>query len=226
MASLFPYSVHQRVAYEKLSEEQKEEMRETFTEAIGKLGGGREVDFSSEDVFGEKILELYSETRPEQAVMRVYLKNQGKGLKICLHCHELGREMPRCSGCRWAHYCSGECSRAHWKAHKKLCRTLSCFRADRELLTLRAEFMGTIQGLSPSHALFRKHYGSSLPGGGKYWCVFPQEESPSDFVLFPVTAEEHGRLNAGRERPVGVAEKSLVFFGPMVGETYCALPEN
>ena len=39
------------------------------------------------------------------------------------------RGLKRCGGCGTVRYCSPECSRAHWRAHKAECRRLQAERA-------------------------------------------------------------------------------------------------
>ena len=42
-------------------------------------------------------------------------------LKECIVCHEIDPKMQKCSGCRWAYYCSAVCQRADWANHKTIC---------------------------------------------------------------------------------------------------------
>ncbi|KAJ7484957.1 hypothetical protein B0H11DRAFT_1862310 [Mycena galericulata] len=49
--------------------------------------------------------------------------------RMGLACHKCGKEMDvqlsRCGGCRRIAYCSLECQKADWKAHKHMCKALS-----------------------------------------------------------------------------------------------------
>ena len=41
-------------------------------------------------------------------------------LVTCLRCHLSSPNLQHCAGC-FAHYCSTDCQRAHWSAHKGAC---------------------------------------------------------------------------------------------------------
>ena len=42
-------------------------------------------------------------------------------LKECIVCHQIDPKMQKCSGCRWAFYCSAVCQLADWANHKSIC---------------------------------------------------------------------------------------------------------
>lgn len=53
----------------------------------------------------------------------------GRGKKtICRNCNKLGTDFSSCSRCKTTFYCSRECQKADWKAHK-----LSCVRQTKEM---------------------------------------------------------------------------------------------
>ena len=41
--------------------------------------------------------------------------------KVCEECVTWQRSMKKCSGCRWAYYCSPACQLRHWHLHKPNC---------------------------------------------------------------------------------------------------------
>ena len=41
--------------------------------------------------------------------------------------------MKKCSRCQKAHYCSPDCQRTHWKAHKAACGRVTAAQGDAEL---------------------------------------------------------------------------------------------
>ena len=40
-------------------------------------------------------------------------------------CHAVRPRMQRCTGCDWARYCSYDCARMNWNAHKSVCSRVS-----------------------------------------------------------------------------------------------------
>lgn len=43
----------------------------------------------------------------------------------CFHCQKESTALSRCSGCHVAWYCNSKCQAAHYKQHRKLCRTIA-----------------------------------------------------------------------------------------------------
>ena len=65
----------------------------------------------------------------------------------CGACGRTDGAVSRCGGCGLVSYCSRDCQKAHWKAHKKACRAEQARRA-------AAGGVGTV---------------APPPGGGKPW---------------------------------------------------------
>ena len=49
------------------------------------------------------------------------LYNATDDLRLCAHCGKRARKMQRCTGCRWARYCSRTCQKAEWCRHEYEC---------------------------------------------------------------------------------------------------------
>ena len=49
------------------------------------------------------------------------LRNATEDPRPCESCGDTARRMPKCSGCKWAHYCNQACQTADWQAHKRKC---------------------------------------------------------------------------------------------------------
>ena len=67
---------------------------------------------------GDKIEELLKEV-DERGTVRATPPPRGT---YCGAAEEGAIRLRKCAGCSAAHYCSEECQRGHWKAHKKTCR--------------------------------------------------------------------------------------------------------
>jgi hypothetical protein len=56
---------------------------------------------------------------------RIMMTMMRGGSETCHGCNKDGSSMPnglkRCGRCGWAWYCSGDCQKADWKNHKKIC---------------------------------------------------------------------------------------------------------
>ena len=55
------------------------------------------------------------------------LQGKAKKLETCAACHatrDTATDTPlqKCTGCRQAYYCNGECQAAHWSVHKPICK--------------------------------------------------------------------------------------------------------
>ncbi|KAF8072321.1 hypothetical protein FPV67DRAFT_932411 [Lyophyllum atratum] len=70
----------------------------------------------------ERTLEKLQKYRDKQIVREATYK--------CIACGSLGNpDLKKCSGCREVMYCSKECQRLDWEAHKRNCRKpRSCCR--------------------------------------------------------------------------------------------------
>ena len=59
------------------------------------------------------------------------LRDATHDLKKCLHCGSVAQRMQKCSGCRWARYCTFQCQKADWRKHKRICCPDHCLESDR-----------------------------------------------------------------------------------------------
>ena len=76
--------------------------------------------------------------RPDEPYTR--LRDATYDRKECLHCGRKEIHMGKCSGCKWARYCSVQCRNSHWAEHKRLCcpdhSLLKCFQCGTEALSM------------------------------------------------------------------------------------------
>ncbi|KAL1745784.1 hypothetical protein HDZ31DRAFT_81668 [Schizophyllum fasciatum] len=56
--------------------------------------------------------------------------NVGQACRKCMRAAEEGALLKICTGCRRIRYCSAECQKADWKAHKALCKAFREFEGD------------------------------------------------------------------------------------------------
>ncbi|VDB87424.1 unnamed protein product [Peniophora sp. CBMAI 1063] len=115
------------------------------------------------DANGEKDMDIYVNYGPEvTAVIGKWLRRRaGAGQapleeKACARCRKPGNEQTRlkkCASCHAVFYCSSDCQKAHWKVHKKICKTLS---SDEDAVTLKPFYMESPYfGLRPAAATYR-----------------------------------------------------------------------
>ena len=64
--------------------------------------------------------ELHSNTRRTMAKVE---RRLCRLVKTCEHCHEIGRQLRKCAGCRVVYYCSRRCQKNHWRHHQHMCKT-------------------------------------------------------------------------------------------------------
>lgn len=80
------------------------------------------VDSASKLTGVRHVLAALGETGPTPAGGAPAAARAASQPVACVHCGGAGLRV--CAGCNYARYCSQECQRAHWKAHKPICRSM------------------------------------------------------------------------------------------------------
>ena len=70
-----------------------------------------------------RLLSLLANTPDD--IVRVILEFMGARLELCNKCDLEGKTIQKCSGCKQVLYCSRECQRRDWKAHKGACKKVA-----------------------------------------------------------------------------------------------------
>ncbi|KAL1760257.1 hypothetical protein FB107DRAFT_287093 [Schizophyllum commune] len=66
--------------------------------------------------------------------------NVGQACRKCLKAVEEGAMLKTCTGCRRIRYCSAECQKADWKAHKGLCKAFREVEGDPQFYTVLSQY--------------------------------------------------------------------------------------
>ena len=74
-----------------------------------------------------------------------------QNLQMCEHCHKVQRKMKICATCKHAWYCSADCQKAAWPAHKPRCKHM------RKLVTTHGLGDGRLPFLHAHHAMLMVH---------------------------------------------------------------------
>lgn len=58
--------------------------------------------------------------------------SQAQAQRRCAHCGTTERKLLKCRGCRAAYFCSDDCQKANWPAHKAACKEMQRQRVEAE----------------------------------------------------------------------------------------------
>jgi len=75
---------------------------------------------------GTNLVSVNTQVEQERTKSRLQFQQEAPPVHECARCHIAGEQVQfRCSACKRTYYCSADCQRSHWSAHKEQCRHLA-----------------------------------------------------------------------------------------------------